>query len=161
MRGRDLIMTEMIVRTGELAGLPPPTGPWSWSVSWKGLVLVSGIRGIDPATGLPAPDDETRLKLIFHHMRRILEAAGSSLRAVLSSRVYVTDMARLRPLVNAAYIEAFGDQLPTRTIVEVVALNQGDSIEVEIMAVAEPRNSEGSRGSEGGANGGAGKDGAA
>jgi len=36
--------------------------------------------------------------------------------------------------VNDAYVAAFGDNLPTRTIVEVTGLNQGDSIEIEIIA---------------------------
>jgi 2-iminobutanoate/2-iminopropanoate deaminase len=107
-------------------------------VSWNGLVFVSGVRGVDPQTGSPAGDDERRLQLIFEHLRRILEQAGSSLQAVLSSTVYVTDMARLRPLVNEAYVRAFGANLPTRTIVEVAALNQGDSVEIEVIAAQRP-----------------------
>lgn len=127
-----------IERISGIADIPEPTGPWNWCVSWNGLIFVSGIRGIDPATGLPAPDDEMRLRLIFQHMRRILAEAGSGLEAVLSTRVYVTDMVRLRPLVNAAYVEAFGDRLPTRTIVEVAGLNQNDSIEIEVTAAVLP-----------------------
>ena len=128
-----------ILRTYGIGGIPEPTGPWNWSVAWNGLVFVSGIRGIDLQTGLPAADDATRLELIFNHMRRILDQAGSSLRSVLSSRVYVIDMKRLRPLVNEAYVKAFGDHLPTRTIIEVAGLNQGDSIEIEIMAAVLPQ----------------------
>jgi len=52
----------------------------------------------------------------------------------MGSTVYVTDMDRLRPLVNDAYVAAFGDHLPTRTILEVAGLNQNDSIEIEIIA---------------------------
>jgi 2-iminobutanoate/2-iminopropanoate deaminase len=126
-----------ITRISDIADIPEPTGPWNWSVSWNGMVFISGIRGIDPKTGQPAPDDETRIKLIFQHMRRILAKAGSAPEAVLSTRVYVTDMG-LRPLVNAAYVEAFGDRLPTRTIVEVAGLNQNDSIEIEIAAAVLP-----------------------
>jgi enamine deaminase RidA (YjgF/YER057c/UK114 family) len=54
----------------------------------------------------------------------------------LSARVYVTEMSKHRPLVNEAFERAFGDELPTRTIVEVSALNQEDSIEVEVIAVS-------------------------
>jgi enamine deaminase RidA (YjgF/YER057c/UK114 family) len=39
-----------------------------------------------------------------------------------------------RPIVNAAYEQAFGEELPTRTIVEVRALNQDDTIEIEAVA---------------------------
>ena len=130
-------MTE-IRRTSLVGGVPEPTGPWNRSVTWNGLVFVSGVRGVDPQTGSPAGDDERRLELIFEHLRRILEQAGSSLQAVLSSTVYVTDMVRLRPLVNEAYGKAFGAHLPTRTIVEVAALNQGDSVEIEVIAAQRP-----------------------
>jgi len=123
-----------IRRTGQIEGIPKPTGPWNWSVGWNGLVFVSGVRGIDLQTGQPADGDERQLELIFEHLRRILDHAGSSLRSVMVSTVYVTDMVRLRPLVNDAYVTAFGDDLPTRTIIEVVGLNQNDSIEIEVIA---------------------------
>jgi enamine deaminase RidA (YjgF/YER057c/UK114 family) len=48
-------------------------------------------------------------------------------------------MVGLRPLVNDAYVAAFGHNLPTRTIVEVSGLNQGDSIEIEIIAAQTER----------------------
>ena len=115
-----------IERTGSVDGIPEPPGPFNWTVGWNGLVFVSGVRGIDR--------DERRLELIFQHLEKILDDAGSSLQSVLVSTVYVTDMVGLRPLVNDAYVAAFGDNLPTRTIVEVTGLNQGDSIEIEIIA---------------------------
>jgi enamine deaminase RidA (YjgF/YER057c/UK114 family) len=43
-------------------------------------------------------------------------------------------MTRHRPLVNRAFEEAFESGLPTRTIVEVSAPNQADSIEIEAVA---------------------------
>jgi enamine deaminase RidA (YjgF/YER057c/UK114 family) len=98
------------------------------------MLFVSGLRGIDPSTGEPAGTDEERIRLIFQHLERALEEGGSSLQHVLSTRVYVTDMRRQRPLVNAAYERAFGAHLPTRTIVEVQRLNQDDSVEVEAVA---------------------------
>ncbi len=124
-----------IERTGHIDGIPEPTGPWNWTVGWNGMVFVSGVRGIDLQTGQPASGDKRRLELIFQHLRKILDHAGSSLESVMVSTVYVTDMVRLRPLVNDAYVDAFGDHLPTRTIVEVAGLNQGDSIEIEVIAV--------------------------
>jgi hypothetical protein len=46
--------------------------------------------------------------------------------------VYVTDMARDRPLANKVAKELWGKgPYPPRTIVEVRALNQGDFFEVE------------------------------
>jgi hypothetical protein len=46
--------------------------------------------------------------------------------------VYVTDMARHRPLVNRVQEELWGGgPYPPRTIVEVSRLNQEDIVEVE------------------------------
>jgi hypothetical protein len=50
-------------------------------------------------------------------------------------------MARHRPLVNAAFARFFGTALPARTIVEVRGLNQNDTVELEAVAVRQPRSS--------------------
>ncbi len=92
------------------------------------------MRGIEPATGKPVEGDAARLELIFRHLRNILAANDSAPDRVLSTRVYVTDMVRLRPMVNTAFERFFGEARPTRTIVQVSALNQGDTIEVEVIA---------------------------
>lgn len=125
-------------RRRAVPGVPEPTGPFSWSVAYGELVFLSGIRGIDPATGRPARGDGPRIRRIFDHLSRLLAANGSSPRHVISTRVYVTDMALHRPLVNAAFARFFGRELPARTIVEVRNLNQRDTIELEAVA-ARPR----------------------
>jgi 2-iminobutanoate/2-iminopropanoate deaminase len=124
-----------IERKRAIQGVPAPTGPFSWSTAWGDLLFVSGLRGIDPQSGRPAEGDAERIRLIFTHLERILAANGSSLTDVLSARVYVTEMARHRPMVNEAFESAFGSELPARTIVEVGALNQADSIEIEVVAI--------------------------
>ena len=54
--------------------------------------------------------------------------------------VYVTDMGRLRPLVNQVQSELWGGgPYPPRTIVEVRRLNQNDILEVEGTFFAPPR----------------------
>lgn len=132
-----------IERRRTVPGVPPPTGPYAYTVTHGDLVFVSGLCGIDPATGKPAETDERRVSLIFSHLAKILKASGSSLSRILSTRVYVTDMARHRPLVNEAYERFFGTELPTRTIVEISALNLSDTIEIEVVAVKEWPSSKG------------------
>lgn len=126
--------TGAVERRLAVEGVPGPTGPFAWSVGWGNLLFVSGLRGIDPDTGRPAESDAARVRMIFAHLERILAVNGASLRDVLATRVYVTDMSRHRPLVNEAFERAFGSDPPTRTIVEVRALNQEDSIEIEVVA---------------------------
>lgn len=120
-----------IERRSDVEGLPAPTGPYAWTVAFGDLVFVSGLRGIDETSGQPVATDEDRVRLIFERLGRLLEGHGCRPGDVLATRVYVTDMAAVRPLVNDAYERFFGADLPTRTIVEVRALNQGDSVEVE------------------------------
>lgn len=123
-----------IERRVNIDGVPEATGPWARAVAWNGMIFISGIRGIDPDTSLPAETGSRRLELIFEQMETILEANGSDFRSVLATRAYLTDMG-LRPMVNDAYEKAFGPHLPTRTILEVSGLNQNDSIEIELVAV--------------------------
>lgn len=126
-----------IERSRAVDGVPAPTGPYSLAVRCGNLVYVSGLRGIEKHTGHPAAEDERRLELIFANLDRILARHGCSPGSVLATRVYVTDMSKLRPLVNDAYERFFGADLPTRAIIEVSALNQGDSVEIEAVAVRE------------------------
>lgn len=76
---------------------------------------------------------EEKLRVIFGHLDEALRAHGCQRTDVLATRVYVTDMVRMRPLVNRAYEDYFGSERPTRTIVEVGALNQDDTVEIEVV----------------------------
>jgi 2-iminobutanoate/2-iminopropanoate deaminase len=113
---------------------PSTSGPSARAVTWGGLVFLSGIRGIDPSTGQLAVGEQARLDLIMRYLDRLLVSNGSVPSRVLSAHVFVTNMARYRPMVNAAFERFLGPDLPTRTIVEVAALNPGDTIEIEVIA---------------------------
>ncbi|PVB63180.1 RidA family protein [Labrenzia sp. 011] len=124
-----------IKRTFAIDGVPTATGPWARTVEWNGMIFISGIRGIETETGLPAETVEKRIELIFEQLGLILAHHGSDAMSVLSSTVFVTDMARLRPVINEAYEAFFGPEWPTRSIVEVSGLNQQDDMEIEFVAV--------------------------
>ena len=114
------------------SGAIKPTGPWSLGVRAGDFVFVAGMRGIDPATNRLVEGDEARVRQAFLNMRAIVAAAGGGLRDAVRLVVYVTDMARHRPLVNNIQEELWGGPpYPPRTIVEVSRLNQGDIVEVE------------------------------
>jgi 2-iminobutanoate/2-iminopropanoate deaminase len=113
-------------------GAIKPTGPWSLGVRTGDFVFVAGMRGIDPATNKLVDGDEARIRQAFLNMKTIVAAAGGSLRDAVRLVVYVTDMDRHRPLVNAIQEEFWdGPPYPPRTIVEVSRLNQDDIVEVE------------------------------
>jgi enamine deaminase RidA (YjgF/YER057c/UK114 family) len=120
------------VRTLAPAGAIRPTGPWALGARAGDFVFVAGMRGIDPATSTLVPGDEARVRQAFLNMQRIVESDGATLRDAVRLVVYVTDMARHRPLVNKVQEELWGQgPYPPRTIVEVGRLNQDDIVEVE------------------------------
>jgi len=114
------------------AGAIAPTGPWSLGARAGDFVFVAGMRGIDPATNALVAGDEARVRQAFANMMQIAASEGATLRDAVRLVVYVTDMARLRPLVNRVQEELWaGGPYPPRTIVAVAGLNQDDIVEVE------------------------------
>jgi len=113
-------------------GAITPTGPWSLGARAGDFVFVAGMRGIDPASNAILGTEEERIRQAFTNMQTIAESEGASLASCVRLTVFVTDMKRLRPLVNKVQEELWaGLPYPPRTIVEVVKLNQDDIFEVE------------------------------
>jgi len=109
-----------------------PTGTWSLGARAGDFVYVAGMRGIDPATNRLVEGEEARVRAAFSNMQAIAASAGAALSDCVRLVVYVTDMARIRPLVNKMQEELWaGGPYPPRTIVEVARLNQDDIVEVE------------------------------
>ena len=120
--------TEFLAPPGAIT----PTGPWSLGVRAGDFVFVAGMRGIDPTTNTLVAGDEARIRQAFLNMKLIAASEGATLRDAVRLVVYVTDMARYRPLVNKVQEELWGEgPYPPRTIVEVAQLNQDDIMEVE------------------------------
>jgi 2-iminobutanoate/2-iminopropanoate deaminase len=109
-----------------------PTGTWSLGARAGDFVFVAGMRGIEPSSNTMLAGEEARIRQAFKNMEAIAESEGASLSDCVRLVVYVTDMARLRPLVNRIQQEFWGlGPYPPRTIVEVARLNQDDIFEVE------------------------------
>jgi enamine deaminase RidA (YjgF/YER057c/UK114 family) len=120
------------VETLDPEGAVMPTGPWNVGARGGDFVFVAGMRGIDPLTNTLVEGDETRIRQAFQNMKLIAESEGASLRDCVRLVVYVTDLLRLRPIVNKVQEELWGSRpYPPRTIVEVRGLNQDDIAEVE------------------------------
>ena len=124
--------SERGVRVLSPKGAIAPTGTWSLGARGGDFVFVAGMRGIDPASNRLVEGEEARIRQAFMNMKLIAEAEGASLSDCVRLTVFVTDMARLRPLVNKIQEELWrGAQYPPRTIVEVAKPNQDDIFEVE------------------------------
>jgi 2-iminobutanoate/2-iminopropanoate deaminase len=111
------------------------TGAYSAAVEIDGWVYVSGQGPVDPKTAQPVRgsiEDETLYTLT--QVKKILEAAGCTLKDVVKSTVHLADMEDF-DRYNAVYKEFFKGVavLPARTTVQSVLWN---AIKVEIDVVA-------------------------
>jgi len=113
-------------------GAIAPTGTWSVGARAGNFVFVAGMRGINPANNRLVQGDEARIRQGFMNMKLIAESEGAGLSDCVRLTVFVTDMNRLRPLVNKVQEQLWsGGPYPPRSIVEVTRLNQDDFFEVE------------------------------
>ena len=120
------------VKTLAPSGAIETTGTWSLGARAGDFVYVAGMRGIDPKTNTLVQGDEARIRQGFRNMQLVAESEGAGLHDCVRIVVYVTDMLRLRPLVNTVQEELWGQgPYPPRTILEVRRLNQDDIFEVE------------------------------
>jgi enamine deaminase RidA (YjgF/YER057c/UK114 family) len=121
-------------------GAIKPTGTWSLGARAGDFVFVAGMRGIDPASNTILGTEEERIRRAFMNMKTIAESEGVGLSDCARLTVFVTDMNRLRPLVNKVQEELWaGGPYPPRTILEVARLNQDDIFEVEGTFYAPPK----------------------
>ena len=74
-------------------------------------------------------------RLSLKHGIAILNEAGSNVEDVLLAVVYMTDLSQ-KDSVNQAFSELFGDNPPTRNLVEVSDIGEGTIIEVALTAIA-------------------------
>ena len=113
-------------------GAIDPTGTWSLGTRAGDFVFVAGMRGIDPQSNELIEGDAARIRQAFKNMELIAKSEGASLTDAVRLTVFVTDMERYRPIVNAVQEELWsGGPYPPRTILEVSKLNQDDIFEVE------------------------------
>ncbi len=117
-----------------------PAGHYSQAVRANGFVFVSGQLGFLPAAQLGerpqlAQGVTAQTEAALRSMAAILEAAGSSMSAVVNVTVYIPDVG-LWNEVNSVYERSFGDHRPARAIVPTRELHYGALVEISAIAVA-------------------------
>ena len=114
---------------------PKAVGPYSQAVVAGGFVFCSGQLGIDPGTGqFVATDTAGQTRQVLQNLSTVLEAAGSGLRQVVKTTVFLVDMNDFAAM-NAEFEKAFGAHKPARAAVEVRRLPKDARVEIECMAV--------------------------
>jgi 2-iminobutanoate/2-iminopropanoate deaminase len=114
---------------------PQAIGPYSQAIRINNLVFASGQAGLDPESGeLVSGGIEAETRQVLTNIKNVLEAADSSLDAVVKTTVFLIDMAEF-PRMNAIYAEFFPKDPPARSTVGVAALPRGARVEIEAIAV--------------------------
>jgi 2-iminobutanoate/2-iminopropanoate deaminase len=113
--------------------MPQSHLPFSPVVRVGNLLLVSGQASVDDTGKIVSDTFEGEFRRSVANMRRILEAAGSSLGQVVQTRNYVRDPADLGRY-NELYREAFQAPFPARTTI-THCLPETLKFEIECIAV--------------------------
>lgn len=117
---------------------PKAIGPYSQGViipSNQQLIFVSGQLPVDPQSGkLLEGNIQTLTSQVIDNIEAILKTAGSSLKNVVRTDVFLIDLKEF-PKMNEIYAQRFnGPVLPARQTIQVAALPLGSAIEISCIA---------------------------
>lgn len=113
---------------------PAAVGPYSHGVKVGHLLFCSGQIPLDPQTKALVPGGiREQTEQVLNNIRAVLDSQDLTLQHVVKSTIFMTDLSEFS-VVNGIYAQAFGDQKPARSTVQVAALPLGAAIEIEVIA---------------------------
>ena len=112
---------------------PAPIGPYSQAIETDEFVFVSGSLGLNPETAVLEEGIEKQTDMALRNTENILKAANLTLKNVVKTTIYITDMNDFAT-VNGIYAKYFTEDCPARTCVEVSKLPKGGLVEIEVIA---------------------------
>jgi 2-iminobutanoate/2-iminopropanoate deaminase len=126
---------KQVIRT-EQAPAPFQGAPYNQAIVANGLVFVAGQLGLDPGTGeIVEGGIGPQTERVFANMKAILEAAGSSLDAIVKTTVFLTNLDDFAGM-NEVYARSIGSTPPARSTIEIGRLPAGVLVEIEAIALA-------------------------
>lgn len=118
----------------KIEGATPALGPYSAGVAWGELVFVSGQIPTDENGNLPE-GIEAQAEQSIKNVKTVLENAGSDLRHVIKTTVFLRDMDDFAK-VNEVYARWFdGGVKPARSCVQAAKLPKDMPLEIEAIAI--------------------------
>jgi 2-iminobutanoate/2-iminopropanoate deaminase len=117
--------------------ISPGKDTWSVGARAGDFVFVAGMQGVDPATNKLVEGDEARVRQAFLNIKLIAQSEGATLQDCVRVTVYVSDLARIAPLVSKVQAELWGKPpYPPRTMFEVKRLFDDDIVEIDTVFYA-------------------------
>jgi 2-iminobutanoate/2-iminopropanoate deaminase len=114
---------------------PKAIGPYSQAIAAGEFIFCAGQVALDPASGASVTGDvRVQTERVLDNLSAVLAAAGSDLRYVAKTTVYLTDFNDFAAM-NEVYAKRFGDHRPARATVGVAALPKGLRVEIECVAI--------------------------
>ena len=114
---------------------PAAIGPYSQGIRVGNLLFTAGQIPLDPATGqLVAGDVKAQTRQVLKNVAAILEAAGTSLKHVVKTTVFLKSMADFGAM-NEVYAQFFTAPYPARSAVAVASLPKDAAVEIETVAL--------------------------
>jgi enamine deaminase RidA (YjgF/YER057c/UK114 family) len=111
-----------------------PVVGYSRAVAAGDFVFVAGCTSVDGAEFVHEDDAYAQTAQALRNVADALDRLGLGLADVVSTRLYVTDIARWEEY-GRAHGAAFGDTMPAATMIEIAALVDPRML-VEVEAVA-------------------------
>jgi 2-iminobutanoate/2-iminopropanoate deaminase len=121
-----------VVRT-EAAAAPFQGAPYNQAIKVGELVFVAGQLGVKPDGTMVRGGIVEQTEQALRNVRAILDAAGSSLDALVKTTVFLIDLDDFAAM-NEVYARHVGEHPPARSTIEVAGLPAGARVEIEAVA---------------------------
>lgn len=112
---------------------PAAVGPYSQAMAFGELIFTSGQIPLKPSAQVEGQNIEQQSEQVLQNLKAVLEAGGSSLKNVLKTTCYLSDMNHFAAF-NAVYSRYFQKPFPARSCFAVKNLPLNVLVEVEAVA---------------------------
>lgn len=121
---------------------PKAVGPYSQAIALGDFIFCAGQIGTRPKdNALVEGGTKEQTMQVLTNLKHILEAAGSLMKNVVKTTVYLKNMDEWA-LMNDVYTTFFEKPFPARATVEVVRLPKNALVEIEAIAYKTPSKEE-------------------
>lgn len=125
----------MIKKEIKTKNAPAAIGPYSQAVEANGMLFLSGMLPIDPATKDFVPGGiKEQTAQIFTNIEAVLAAAGVGIDNIVKTTVFLDDMSLFGGM-NEVYATRFNGIFPARSAFAVQTLPKNALVEIEVIAV--------------------------